>query len=193
MHRSRARADVPLVVSYDRNERVFNPPMPAVPAAVRLENRAVGETSLPGYLAHALTAIGAKDTTGRPLRYTFHDFRRISITEAILLGITPHVASWSPGTTTSTHHGYQAVYPEEAINGRRDITRRRALRQAAEYRVPADAEWAGFTGHFERAKSPSATAAVPTNPLHPRAACLRCPLLRPAPPSIPASRGSTTT
>ena len=46
-----------------------------------------------------------------------------------------------------------AVYPQEAINGHRAfITRRRALRPAAEYRVPTDAEWAEFTGHFERRK-----------------------------------------
>src|SRR5207245_2410355 len=95
-----------------------------------------------------------KDTTGRPLRYTFHDFRRIFITDAILHGMPPHIAQLVAGhRDINTTMGYKAVYPEEAINGHRAfITRRRALRPAAEYRVPTDAEWAEFTGHFERRK-----------------------------------------
>ena len=156
MHRIRGTGpEVPLVVSYDKNERVYNPPMPLLfQRPCRLENRAVGETSLRDYLDHALTAIGAKDTTGRPLRYTFHDFRRIFITDAILHGMPPHIAQLVAGhRDINTTMGYKAVYPQEAINGHRAfITRRRALRAAAEYRVPTDAEWAEFTGHFERRK-----------------------------------------
>jgi hypothetical protein len=42
---------VPLVVSYDKNERVCNPPMPLLfQWRCRLEYRAVGETSLRKYL-----------------------------------------------------------------------------------------------------------------------------------------------
>src|ERR1019366_5958286 len=133
--------DVPLVVSYDKNERVYNPPMPLLfQGPCRLENRAVGETSLRDYLDHALTAIGAKDTSGRPLRYTFHDFRRIFITDAIMHGMPPHIAQLVAGhRDINTTMGYKAVYPEEVINGHRAfITRRRALRPAGEYRVPTD-------------------------------------------------------
>jgi integrase len=147
--------DVPLVVSYDKNERVYNPPMPLLfQWPCRLENRAVGETSLRDYLDHALTAIGAKDTSGRPLRYTFHDFRRIFITDAIMHGMPPHIAQLVAGhRDINTTMGYKAVYPEEVINGHRAfITRRRALRPAGEYRVPTDEEWAEFLGHFERRK-----------------------------------------
>ncbi|MGH7732109.1 MAG: site-specific integrase, partial [Gemmatimonadales bacterium] len=69
---------VPLVVSYDKNERVYNPPMPLLfQRRCRLEHRPVGETSLRGYLDDALTAIGVKDASGQLLRYTFHDFRRL--------------------------------------------------------------------------------------------------------------------
>jgi hypothetical protein len=59
---------VPLVVSYDKNERVYNPPMPLLfQWRRRLENRPVAETSLRTYLDHALSALGVKDTGGRAL------------------------------------------------------------------------------------------------------------------------------
>ena len=87
-------------MSYDKNERVYNPPMPLLfQCHRRLENRAVAETALRDYLDHALTATGIK-TAGRPLRYTFHDFRRLFITDAIMHGMPPHIARWSTGTAT---------------------------------------------------------------------------------------------
>ena len=52
----------------------------------------VGETSLRKYLDDALAAIGVKDASGHPLRYTFHDFRRLFITDAIMHGMPPHIA-----------------------------------------------------------------------------------------------------
>jgi hypothetical protein len=146
---------VPLVVSYDKNERVYNPPMPLLfQWPCRLEKRAVGETSLRTYLDDALAAIGVKDASGRPLRYTFHDFRRLFITDAIMHGMPPHIAQLVAGhRDINTTMGYKAVYPEEVMNGHRAfIARRRALRPAAEYRVPTDEEWAEFLGHFERRK-----------------------------------------
>ena len=89
MCRIRGRAaDVPLVVSYDKNERVYNPPMPLLfQWRCRLEHRPVGETSLRGYLDDALAAIGAKDASGQLLRYTFHDFRRLFITDVKIGGV----------------------------------------------------------------------------------------------------------
>jgi hypothetical protein len=69
---------VPSVVSYDKNERVYNAPMPLLfQWRRRLENRPVSERSLRSYLDHALTTLGIKDAGGRPTRYTFHDFRRL--------------------------------------------------------------------------------------------------------------------
>ena len=142
-------AAVPLVISYDKNERVYNPPMPLLfQWRCRLENRPVAETSLRSYLDQALSAIGVKDASGHPLRYTFHDFRRIFITDAILHGMPPHIAQLIAGhRDINTTMGYKAVYPEEVINGHRAfITRRRSLRPTAEYRIPTDEEWAGFLG-----------------------------------------------
>jgi hypothetical protein len=177
--------DVPLVVSYDKNERVYNPPMPLLfQWRRRLEIRAVSETSLRGYLDHALTATGITDRTGSPLRYTFHDFRRLFITDAIMHGMPPHIAQLVAGhRDINTTMGYKAVYPDEVITGHRAfIARRRAQRPSEEYRTPSDEEWAEFLGHFERRKVAvgdcGRSYATPCIHEH---SCLRCPLLRPDP------------
>jgi hypothetical protein len=183
------RPDVPLVVSYDKNERLYNPPMPLLfQWRCRLENRAVGETSLRKYLDDALAAIGVKDASGHALRYTFHDFRRLFITDAIMHGMPPHIAQLVVGhRDVNTTMGYKAVYPEEVINGHRAfITRRRALRPAGEYRTPTDQEWADFLGHFERRKVALGDCgrSYDTPCIHEHS-CLRCPLLRPDPAQRP--------
>ena len=179
------RPDVPLVVSYDKNERVYNPPMPLLfQWRRRLDNRAVSETVLRTYLDHALTEIGVKDVAGQPMRYTFHDFRRLFITDAIVHGMPPHIAQLVAGhRDINTTMGYKAVYPEEVINGHRAfIARRRSLRPSEEYRTPTDAEWAEFVGHFERRKVAVGDCgrSYDTPCIHEHS-CLRCPLLRPDP------------
>ena len=180
---------IPLVVSYDKNERVYNAPMPLLfQWRRRLENRPVSETSLRGYLDHALTALGVKDAGGRPMRYTFHDFRRLFITDAIMHGMPPHIAQLVAGhRDINTTMGYKAVYPEEVINGHRAfIARRRALRPSQEYRVPTDEEWTKFIGHFEHRKVAVGDCgrSYHTPCIHEHA-CLRCPLLRPDPAARP--------
>ncbi|HET9564672.1 MAG TPA: site-specific integrase [Mycobacterium sp.] len=181
--------DVPLVVSYDKNERVYNPPLPLLfQWRRRLENRPVSERALRTYLDHALTAIGVKDAAGRALRYTFHDFRRLFITDAIVHGMPPHIAQLVAGhRDINTTMGYKAVYPDEVINGHRAyIARRRALRPTEEYRTPTDAEWAEFVGHFEHRKVAVGDCgrSYDTPCIHEHS-CLRCPLLRPDPAARP--------
>ena len=177
--------NVPLVVSYDKNERVYNPPMPLLfRRRHQLEHRAVSETILRDYLDHALAQIGCTDADGRPMRYTFHDFRRLFITDAIMHGMPPHIAQLVAGhRDINTTMGYKAVYPEEVINGHRAfIARRRQLRPSQEYRTPTDAEWADFIGHFERRKVALGDCgrSYQTACIHEHS-CLRCPLLRPDP------------
>jgi hypothetical protein len=181
--------DVPLVVSYDKNERVYNPPLPLLfQWRRRLENRPVSERALRKYLDHALTAIGVKDAAGRAMRYTFHDFRRLFITDAIMHGMPPHIAQLVAGhRDINTTMGYKAVYPEEVINGHRAyIARRRALRPSEEYRTPTDEEWAEFVGHFEHRKVAVGDCgrSYDTPCIHEHS-CLRCPLLRPDPAARP--------
>ncbi len=180
---------MPLVVAYDPHERVYNPPMPLLFQHRRLmEDRPVTPTALRKYLDHALAAIGVKDAVGNPMRYTFHDFRRIFITDAILHGMPPHIAQLVAGhRDINTTMGYKAVYPQETIDGHRAfITRRRALRPAEEYRTPTDAEWAEFLGHFERRKVALGDCGRSYNtPCIHEHSCLRCPLLRPDPAQRP--------
>ena len=109
------KPDIPLVVSYDKNERVYNPPMPLL-FQWRLEIRAVSETSLRQCLDHARTATGITDRTGSPLRYTFHDFRRLFITDAIMHGTPSRIAQLVAGhRDINTTMGYKAVYPDTAL------------------------------------------------------------------------------
>lgn len=188
---SRIRAgkpDVPRVVSYDKNERVFNAPLPLLfQWHRRLVNRAVSETALRHYLDHALEEIGFKDGGGEPLRYTFHDFRRLFITDAIMHGMPPHIAQLVAGHRDITTMGYNSVYPEEVIKGHREfIARRRALRPAQEYRTPTDEEWDEFIGHFEHRKVSVGDCGRSYNtPCIHEHSCIRCPLLRPDPEARP--------
>jgi integrase len=183
------RSTVPLVVAYDPGERVYNPPMPLLfQYQCQLEDRPVVQTALRKYLDHALTAIGIKDVSGNPMRYTFHDFRRLFITDAIMHGMPPHIAQLVAGhRDINTTMGYKAVYPEEVINGHRAfITRRRGLRPAEEYRTPTDEEWDQFLGHFEHRKVALGDCGRSYNtPCIHEHSCLRCPLLRPDPPQRP--------
>ena len=123
------------------------------------------------------------------MRYTFHDFRRLFITDAIVHGMPPHIAQLVAGhRDINTTMGYKAVYPEEVINGHRAfIARRRALRPGEEYRTPTDEEWAEFVGHFEHRKVAIGDCgrSYDTPCIHEHS-CLRCPLLRPDPAARPA-------
>ena len=106
------RPDVPLVVSYDKNERVYNPPMPLLfQWRRRLDNRAVSETALRDYLDHALTAIGVKDGAGRPMRYTFHDFRNVHHRRDPARHATTHRPARRRPPRHQHHHGIQGRLP----------------------------------------------------------------------------------
>jgi hypothetical protein len=146
---------VPLVVSYDIHERVWNPPMPLLfQRRLGMENRPVNAEAIRALLVKALDGTGLTDASNRALHFVPHDFRRLFITDAILNGMPPHIAQLVCGhKDINTTMGYKAVYPEEAINGHRAfIARRRATRPGEEYRTPTEEEWEEFLGHFERRK-----------------------------------------
>lgn len=176
---------VPLVVAYDIHERRWNPPMPLLfQHRVGMENTAFGTAAIRKLINPALGGAGLTDTTGKPLTFVPHDFRRIFVTDAVLNGMPPHIAQLICGHhDINTTLGYKAVYPEEVINSHRAfIARRRALRPSEEYRTPTDDEWEEFLGHFERRKVALGDCgrAYATPCIHEHA-CLRCPLLRPDP------------
>jgi hypothetical protein len=144
-----------LVVAYDIHERIWNPPMPLLfQRRMRMEDRPIPAATIRDLLDAALARAGLTDASGQPLRCTPHDFRRLFVTDAVMNGMPPHIAQLICGhQDINTTMGYKAVYPEEVINGHRAfIARRRATRPSAEYRIPTDAEWEEFLGHFERRK-----------------------------------------
>jgi integrase len=176
---------VACVASYDSHERVWNAPMPLLfQRRLGIEHRSIPGETLRGWIGKAFEGAGVMDSSGRPLRFTPHDFRRMFITDAVMHGMPPHIAQLVAGhRDINTTMGYKAVYPEEVINGHRAfIARRRALRPSAEYRVPTEEEWEEFLGHFERRKVALGTCgrSYATPCIHEHA-CVRCPLLRPDP------------
>ncbi|WP_308283525.1 site-specific integrase [Pseudonocardia nigra] len=147
---------VPLVPAYDWHECVWMPPASLLfQRHFQTENRAISHGTVRKMLQAALADTGLVDPTGHgALNYTPHDFRRIFITDAIMNGLPPHIAQVIAGhQDISVTLGYKAVYPDEAIQAHRAfLARRRSLRPSEEYRVPTDAEWQEFLGHFERRK-----------------------------------------
>ncbi|SER13606.1 site-specific integrase [Arthrobacter sp. OV608] len=147
----------------------------------------VSETALRTYLDHALQELGIKDGGGSPMRYTFYDFRRIFITDAIMHGMPPHIAQLvAVHGDINTTMGYKAVYPEEVINGHREfIARRRALRPNQEYRTPPMPNGPSPSATWNRKVSIGECGRSYHTPCIQEHSCLRCPLLRPDPTARP--------
>ena len=177
--------DVPLTVSYDVRERIWNPPMPLLfQRSIGSENRAFTPSAVRKLLINALAVTGLTDAAGDPLMFSPHDFRRIFVTDAIMSGLPPHIAQVICGhKNIGTTIGYKAVYPAEAIEAHRAfIARRRATRPSEEYRTPTEEEWDAFLAHFEKRKVSVGTCARAfASPCVHEHACVRCSLLRPDP------------
>jgi integrase len=181
---------VPLVPFYDEHERVWRPPAPLLfQRYVGSENRAITPSSARLFISSALAHTGlVEQTSGMPLRYTPHDFRRMMITDVIMNGLPPHIAQVIAGhQDINVTLGYKAVYPEEAIQAHLAfLARRRSLRPSDEYRTPTDDEWQEFLGHFERRKVSIGTCARAfSTPCIHEHACVRCPMLWPDPEQRP--------
>lgn len=120
---------VPLIPSYDLHEKTWNSPMPLLfQWSISLERRPVSGSMIRKALDETLRASGITDSSGQPLLFQPHDFRRMFITEAILNGLPPHIAGHRNINTTM---GYAAIYPTDALEAHRAfIARRRDLRPA---------------------------------------------------------------
>ena len=190
IRRVREDAAVPLVRARDSHEHIWLPLAPLLfQRRLGAERHAISRGLVSSLLDEALAKTGLVDPTdGTPLHYTAHDFRRMFITDAILNGLPPHIAQVIAGhRNINVTMGYNAVYPEEAIQGHLAfLARRRALRPTEEYRNPTDEEWQQFLGHFERRKVSIGTCAraFGTPCIHEHA-CVRCSMLWPD----PAQRG----
>ena len=83
---------VPLVAVYGR-DRVWSPPMPLLfQHRVGMESMPLTPAAVAGLMREAMAKAGLRDASGRPLRFTPHDFRRIFATEAMMNGMPPHIA-----------------------------------------------------------------------------------------------------
>ncbi|SRR6266550_709161 len=173
---------VPLVARYDYHERVTGPPLPHLFQRQRGWRRTViSSTVVQKLLNETLARTGLADAAGQPLRYTPHDFRRIFVTDAVTGGLPVHIAAKILGhDNISTTQHYLAVFQDELIRSYRAfLTHRRALRPAAEYREPTDAEWDEFQQHFQLRKLELGTCGRPYGtPCNHEHACIRCPMLR---------------
>jgi integrase len=177
---------IPLITSYDWQECVWLPPSPLLfQRRFGAERRRISPDVVRDILAAALVRTGLTDpSTGEPLRFTPHDFRRLFITDAIMSGLPPHIAQVIAGhRDINVTMGYKAVYPDEAIQSHLAfLSRRRAMRPTDEYRVPTDAEWQEFLGHFELRKVSTGICgrAIGTPCVHEHS-CLRCSMHWPDP------------
>jgi hypothetical protein len=183
------RGTVPLVRAYDRHECAWLGPSPFLfQRRWAAQNRTICSGAIRNMLTAALAGTGLTDAGGQPLRYTPHDFRRMFITDAVMNGLPPHIAQVIAGhQDINVTLGYKAVYPDEAIQAHLAfLARRRALRPSEEYRVPTDAEWAEFFGHFERRKVATGICgrAFGTPCIHEHS-CLRCSMHWPDPAQRP--------
>jgi Phage integrase family len=177
---------VPLVPAYDWHECVWMPPAPLLfQRRFRTENRSINHGTLRKVLQAALADTGLVDAAdGGPLNYTPHDFRRVFITDAIMNGLPPHIAQIIAGhRDINVTLGYKAIYPDEAIQAHLAfLARRRSLRPSEEYRLPTDAEWEEFLGHFERRKVATGLCGrAYSTPCTHENACLRCSMHWPDP------------
>ena len=97
--------DVPLTVSYDVRERIWNPPMPLLfQRSIGSENRAFTPSAIRKLLINALAATGLTGAAGDPLMFSPHDFRRIFVTDAIMSGLPPHIAQVICGPQEHRYH-----------------------------------------------------------------------------------------
>jgi integrase len=110
IHRVRTpNGAVPCVTSYDTHERRWNPPLPLLfQRRFGMGTRSIPAGTLRDWICRALDGSGITDVTGRPLRFTPHDFRRLFITDAVLHGMPPHIAQLVAGhRDINTTMGYK--------------------------------------------------------------------------------------
>ena len=119
---------VTCVASYDFHERVWNAPMPLLfQRRFGIEHRAIPADTIREWIGGALEGAGIKDASGRPLRFTPHDFRRMFITD---VDHAWHAPAHRPARGRSS--GYQH---DHGIQGR--LSRRGDQRAPGLHRPPA--------------------------------------------------------
>ena len=156
---------VPLVAAYDYHERIWNPPMPLLfQRRFGGEDRPIAGPAVRELITAALAGTGLTDTSGQPLRFVPHDFRRILITDAIMHGMPPHIAQLVAGhRDINVTMGYKAVYPEESSTATARFSPAAARYDPARNTAPPPTRnGTSSSATSNAAKSPSAPADAPT-------------------------------
>ena len=107
-------------------------------------------TTCPGL---ALAGFGIKDGGGNPMRYSFHDFRRLFIAGAIMHGMPPHIAQLVAGhRDINTPMGCNFDCPLDAAKaaGIHRLQPSPPTGPGTPHRT--DEEWTKFIDHFEHRK-----------------------------------------
>ncbi|MGH3815553.1 MAG: tyrosine-type recombinase/integrase, partial [Pseudonocardiaceae bacterium] len=173
---------VPLVARYDDHERITGPPLPHLfQRKIGWRPTVIGMTYVYDLLGDTIDRAGLHDSTGRPLRYTPHDFRRMFVTDAVTGGLPVHIAARLLGHhSIATTQAYLAIFQDDLIRAYRSfLDKRRATRPETEYREPTPEEWHEFQQHFQLRKLELGTCGRPYGtPCKHEHACIRCPMLR---------------
>lgn len=178
---------VPLTQRWDYYDRQVSPLLPHLFAAQRNHRLEVISPNTVAKLVNNLAAKLTDERTGKPLKFTPQDMRRIFATDALASGLPPHIVQVLMGhKSLATTQVYAAIYPKDVIRHHRTfITQRRQSRPTEEYREPTAAEWAEFERHFVTRKVSLGNCgrAFGTSCQHEHA-CVRCSLLRPDPAQL---------
>jgi hypothetical protein len=179
---------IPLSIRYDPLEKTHGEPLPhlfARPVGARHE--VLSNHYIRTVLNATATAAELADN-GQPIHFTPHDFRRLFATDVVGAGLPLHIAAALLGhLDLDTTHGYTAVFQDELIARHQQfITRRRSLRDSAEYRDVNTDEWAEFEKHFQLRRVALGDCFRPYGtPCVHEHACIRCPHLRLDPTQTP--------
>jgi len=179
--REKNDGEIPLVERYDQLEKTIGPSLPHLfQHQVGWRNQVFSNKTVTKLLNVTVARAGLVDATGKPLRITAHDYRRMFATEAVTEGLPVHIAARILGhdSLVTTQH-YLAVFQDDMVTAYREfLSRRRSLRPSEEYREPTAQEWQEFQDHFELRKVSLGDCgrpyAVPCQYEH---ACIRCPIL----------------
>ncbi len=187
--RAKAGADtVPLSIRCDPLEKTHGEPLPhlfARPVGARHE---VLSNHYIRTILNATARAAELADNGEPIHFAPHDFRRLFTTDVVGAGLPLHIAAALLGhLDLDTTRGYTAVFQDELIARHQQfITRRRALRDSAEYRDVTTEEWAEFEKHFQLRRVALGDCFRPYGtPCVHEHACIRCPHLRLDPNQTP--------
>ena len=123
------------------------------------------------WLDAAAASAGLRDTDGRPITFSPHDFRRVFLTDAVRNGLPIHIAAQlADQDDLTTTRRYAATYPTEVIEHYQQfVARRRAERPVEEYREPTTRNLRNSVSTLAGGRSNSVAAyarmerAAPTN------------------------------